>query len=396
VRIPFARLTLAALVLHSTPALAGEVVLDLEAALARASESPAAIAARGRAAAADGLRRGAGALSNPDVEVEAGPRFAGDTTVDVAVRVGQGLDLGRGARADAAAADASLARAEADATLAETRRAVADAFYGALHAERVVALERHGEELARAAASAAERRRRAGDITDLDVGLGRAALGRARAAVLAADGERIAALGELAVLLGLGADDRIVLRGELTAPAGGRGDVAARPDVRAAAAEEASARAELRVARRQGRPDLGLWLGYQREEDATIALAGLRVTLPVWQRGQGATAAARARLTSAATLAQSSRRTASRQAADAAAAAASAVAAVAAFEAEVLPALDESERLLARTADTGVIAVTDYLVVRRELLDGRREYLDRQLAAARAEVAARFAAGGLR
>jgi hypothetical protein len=38
--------------------------------------------------------------------------------------------------------------------------------------------------------------------------------------------------------------------------------------------------------------------------------------------------------------------------------------------------------------------VNDYLVARQELLDGRREYLERLLALARAAATVRFIAGG--
>jgi len=113
----------------------------------------------------------------------------------------------------------------------------------------------------------------------------------------------------------------------------------------------------------------------------------------VWERGQGPAAAARARAARAAEQHRALVRTASREVQDAAAAYASARQAVAIFEADVLPVLDDTERLLARTVDAGQLAVADYLVARRELLDGRREYLDRRLAAAKAEVAARAAGG---
>ena len=47
----------------------------------------------------------------------------------------------------------------------------------------------------------------------------------------------------------------------------------------------------------------------------------------------------------------------------------------------MLPALADSEKLLERSIETGQLAVNDYLVARQEILSGRREHLERQLAA---------------
>jgi cobalt-zinc-cadmium efflux system outer membrane protein len=392
VRSHLARLLAAALALHSLPAAAGDVVLDLEGALARASQSPSLIAARGRVAEAEAGRQVP--LTNPEVEVEAGPRYAADTTTDVSVQLGQTFELGRrGARVRVADAEVAQARAAVDATAREVRREVALAFYRALHAERVVELARHGEELAVRGADVAERRRRAGDITELDAGLGRAALGRARAAVRAAEAERAAAVGQLAQLLTLAPGDRVVLRGELGTAAPATGE---RADLRALAAEAAVARAELDLARTGARPDVGLWLGYSREEDADIVVGGLRLTLPILDRGQGAAAKARARAARAGAERAAAAQVVTRQVRDTADARDHARAAVAVFESDVLPLLDESERLLTRTVDAGQMAIGDYLVARRELLDGRAEHVYRLLELATAKVELDAAAGVLR
>ena len=59
---------------------------------------------------------------------------------------------------------------------------------------------------------------------------------------------------------------------------------------------------------------------------------------------------------------------------------------------ERLP-LADSEKLLERSVDTGQIAINDYLVARQEILNGRREHLERQLQLAKAAATARFVAG---
>ncbi|HEY0250991.1 MAG TPA: hypothetical protein VGC41_05665, partial [Kofleriaceae bacterium] len=84
---------------------------------------------------------------------------------------------------------------------------------------------------------------------------------------------------------------------------------------------------------------------------------------------------------------------ANRQIADAVAAQQAAERAVATFDREVAPVLDDSEKLLDKTFDAGQLAVSDYLFARQELLNGRREQLDRLLALAKASAAARYAMG---
>jgi outer membrane protein, heavy metal efflux system len=270
------------------------------------------------------------------------------------------------------------------------------AFVDALHAQRLVEQATHAAELAQRAADVANRRRAAGDITDLDVGLATAAAGRARSAVSAAEAELAEAVGRLAPLVGVGVEDTIVLRGELRPQSGltlADLEPAQRADVLALEAERALADAEKRLARADGKPDLGLWIGYQREEDANIVLGGIRFTLPLWERGQGGVAQARARSSRVAAEIAVTRRAASRQVRDAFAAYEHARAAVEIFEADVLPALDDTEQLLTRSVDAGTIAVSDYLLARQELLDGRRDYLELSRALARARVTAQLTAG---
>jgi len=396
---PFARLTVAALALHSSAAAAEPLEIDLPGALARAHRlAPDAIAAHGRIAEAD-----AGAIAadvaftaNPELEGGVGQRFTAGRPIDAEVRVEQDLELGRrDPRRRRARAEIARARGELAVELRALDLEVSLAFYDALHAEQELELTRRAAELAVRGASAADRRRQAGDITDLDANLARAALGRARSAVEAAGSDRAVALGKLAALIGAAPDDAIALRGtlgeatDLAAPA----SAADRADVRLLDLERDAATAARAEATALGRPGIGIWLGYQREATDSIVLAGLRISLPVWNRAQGETALASARARRAQATHDAVLRTAGRQIGDALAALAAARRSVAIFERDVVPSLDDSERLLERTLDAGQIAVTEYLFARQELLNGRREHLQRRLALARASAAARHAAG---
>jgi len=403
VRVHAARLIAAALTFYSVPAGADEVALDLDAVLARAARhAPDVVAASGRIREAEATRIGAAVrfTDNPEIEVEAGPRFGNETSADVSVQGGQTFALGgrRGARRAVAEAAVAHARAAARATALDVQLEAALAFFDALHARRVVEISKAAEELAKRAAEVAARRRSAGDITDLEAGLARAAAGRARAAVRAADTALAEAIGRLAELVGLAPDDTVVLEGDLRPTqavtlADLEPATVGRPDLRALEAEAQVARAESRLARANGRPALGLWIGYQREEDVNIVVGGIRLTWPVWDRGQGPRAEARARASRVAAEYEVTRRVASRQVRDAFTAYQHARDAVEVFEAEVLPLLDDSEALLGKSVDAGTIAVNDYLIARQELLDGRREYLDLLVALAKARVTAQLAAG---
>jgi cobalt-zinc-cadmium efflux system outer membrane protein len=403
--VPIARLAVAALLLHSAAASAGQLELDLAGSLARAHEAaPRAIAARGEVGVAEAAVTGANVafVDNPELEAGTGPRFTSARPIDADLRVEQNLEpWRRSPRRRLARAGVVHTRAEVDASLRELDLEVATAFYDALFAQRGAELAQHAEDFARRAAEAAVRRRKAGEITDLDANLARSALGRARSATQAAQSERASAITQLGPLIGAAPEDVIVLRGDLkpgALPELGalRATAAQRADLRVLDAERVVAGAERDQATASGRPQLALWASYQREDTDSIVLGGLRMTLPLWNRAQGDQAAAAARARRATDTHDAILRAANRQVVDALAAYTSAQQAVAVFETEVVPLLDDSEQLLQKTIDAGQIAVNDYLVARQEILDGRREYLERLRALARTATTVRFVAGAAR
>jgi len=401
-RVPIARLAVAVLLLPAVSAQGGPIEIDLPAALDRAHRlSPAAIAARAEVAVAQGAVTTAelAFTENPEVEAGLGPRMTTARPIEADVRIEQNLELGRrGPRRRLARAGVARAHAGVDAALRELDLEVASAFFEAMFAERSAELAQRSEDLARSAGEVAERRRKAGEITDLDANLARGALGRARAASQAARSERATALGRLGALVGAGPEDVLVLRGELRPPPlpdaqALRAQAASRPDVRVLDTERAVAAAETDQAQASALPQLSVWAGYLREDSDAIVLGGLRVTLPVWNRAPGDRQGAEAKQRRAIAVRDATVRAAERQVADAARAYALARDAVDAFEREVVPVLDDSEQLLQKSIDAGQIAVGDYLVARREILDGRREHLERLLALARAATMARFVTG---
>lgn len=397
-----AHLVCAALMLaFAHPVHAGPLTIDLPTAIARARErAPAAVAALARIGDARAQRVGAGVLftQNTEVQLGAGRRYGEPHTLAIQAQVSQQLEpTRRGARIRVADAGIDEAKALGEAELRELSFEVATTFYEARFADLQVELAQRNLDVSTRAAEAADRRRKAGDITDLDVNLAKIALGRARSALAAAQSERANAVGRLGAVIGAQPDDVITLVGDLRpAPLALdqlRATVPVRADVRAFEAEASVARAEGALANANGRPDVGLWFGYQLDERDNIVLGGLTFTLPLWNRAQGDKAAARAKLRRAEMERAAVVGAASRQLADAFDAYTRASEAVDVFDRDVVPTLADSETLLERSIQSGQIAINDYLVARQEILNGRREHLERQLQLAKAAAMARFVAG---
>jgi cobalt-zinc-cadmium efflux system outer membrane protein len=377
------------------------LTIDLPSAVARARErAPEAIMALARIGEARAQRVGAGVWfsTNTEVQVGAGARFGEVITPAIRGIATQRLEPGRRS-ARIAVADAEVERAKllTELDLRKLSFQVANVFYEARFAELTVELERRNLEIVTRATEAAVRRRKAGELTDLNVNLARIALGRARSEVAAAEAARINAIGDLAALIGARPEDVITLVGDLRpAPitlAGLRSAVPGRLDVRATEAETRVALAEERLARASGLPDFGVLFAYELDTDDSIVLGGVLLTLPFWNRAQGDKAAARARRNIAEREHAALVGAASREVVDAFDAYTRAREAVDVFEAEVLPPLADSELLLQRAVDSGQLAVNDYILAHIEILVAKHEHLERQLYLAKAAAAARFAAG---
>jgi len=169
-----------------------------------------------------------------------------------------------------------------------------------------------------------------------------------------------------------------------------------RPDIRALEAGIQEAEAQLRLGMSFSKPELGVGLRYAREEGDHIVLGGMTVTLPVFSKGQeqralGSARAARLRaeLDAARVRVQIEVRVAfdvyNRR-----------LAAIRVLEADALPRLDENEALTARSFEVGQLGLPDLLLIRREMLETRFQYLDAIFEAALARVDLDASAGVLR
>ncbi|HEX7777667.1 MAG TPA: TolC family protein [Vicinamibacterales bacterium] len=340
--------------------------------------------------------------ANPQIDVAIGNRNAPDTRfTDFELGLGQAFEPA--ARRDARIAGANAAIAQSSANIDEVTRSVlrsaAAAFYRAVHATDRIRLLNAASELASGVYTTADRRFKAGDIAVLDVNIAKASLARVRAEREGAEASKALALGELRQLLRLEVD--VGLDGTLSRPA--EADLTAalqaaadRPELRALEAGIQEAEAELRLGLSFSKPEYGVGVRYSREEGDQIVVGGMTLTLPMFSKGQEqrATGSARAaRLRAELDAARTRTQMEVRAAFDAYS---RRLTALRVLEADAIPGLDENEQLARRSFDVGQLGLPELLLLRREILETRFQYLDALLEAALARTDLDASAGILR
>jgi outer membrane protein, heavy metal efflux system len=388
-------------------AVYAQAPLTFEQALTIARErAPRVAVARARIDEARGRLAGAQVRfrDNPVIDASAGPRWLDTGTVtDYDVGISQTFELGnrRAARIEGAEAAISRDTAVSEASTRQVVREVAVAFVRALQAQTRIEVLRAAESVAAEAFAVADRRFRAGDIARLDLNVARGAVSRATSQTRVAEAERTAAIGELKALLAWrdavdpqpfgNLTDRIRDgRAVQLVPA------AERPEVRSLIAEAAEARADVRLGRAFKKPDLGFGMRAKRDEGNRAAVGVFSIALPFFNAGQeqvatGLARERRADLERSAVISEIDLRAgAARQTFELR------VAAAEPLERDVLPGLEENERLARRSFEVGELSLPELLVVRREFVDSRLQYVDALADAAIASIDWQMAAGVLR
>lgn len=330
--------------------------------------------------------------ANPEVDAAIGNRRGTETRfTDVELGLGQAFEPG--ARRSARIAGANAAIAQSSANIDEVTRTVlrlaASAYYRAQHANDRVTLLNATYELASSVYTVADRRYKAGDIAVLDVNIARASLARVRADREAAEALKGLALGEIRQLLGIEQD--IDVDGSLSLPAevdlnAALHAAAQRPELRALEAGGQEAEAEVRLGRSFSKPEYGLAMRYSREEGDHIVLGGVKVTLPMFSKGQEQAAVGSARAARLRTQLEATRARIRVEVRTAHEAYNHRLAAVRLLEAEAIPGLAENEILTTRSFEVGQLGLPELLLIRREILDTRSQYLDALLEAALARI----------
>ncbi len=358
---------------------------------------------------------------NPTLELGGGARFRdGERSPEVEVGLGQAFELGgqRGARVEAAKAGQEGAAAGAEDATRRTLHAVGAAFLRVRHAEERRRVASDAERLAADLRRVAQRRHEAGASGALDFELAALTLARVQTELRTVEAAREQALGELRRLLGLEAEAEVALRGALLdrqrytrmfskadrgQPTGARSALTEllaqapeRADLRALEAEAREAEAEARLGAAQRWPELGVRVGYAHEEEAHVIHGGLAVTLPVFDRGQGLEATARARAKAARVEREAVEAAIGAQVRSALARYQRLLDAVEHFEAEGLPRVERSEALARRTYEAGAMQLAELLTIRRELVGARLIHTDLLLRTALAGLELEAQVGALR
>ena len=381
--------------LYANPVAAQGRTMTLADVLTRAREqAPEIVSARLAVEEARGRLLGASIRlqSNPQIDAAVGNRSGPDMRfTDFELGLGQSFEPGarRSARMASANAAIALGAATVDEVTRTVLRSAAAAYYRALHANDRIRLLNAAFQLASSVYTTADRRFKAGDIAVLDVNIAKVSLARVRAEREEAEASKALALGELRQLLRLEVD--VNVDGTLTRPADADLTMALqnasqRPTLRTLEAGIQEAEAEVLLGQSFSKPEYGLGVRYSREERDHIVLGGMTITLPMFSKGQeqravGSARAARLRaeLDAARTRVQVEVRTAfdafNRR-----------VAALRVLEEDAIPGLDENEQLTTRSFEVGQLGLPELLLIRREILDTRFQYLDALLEAALARV----------
>jgi cobalt-zinc-cadmium efflux system outer membrane protein len=330
--------------------------------------------------------------ANPEIDVGLGNRQGtGSRFTDFQIGLGQSLEPGSRRSARIAGATAAIAQSSADVDeiVRIVLRSAAAAYYRAVYANQRIRVLNATQELAAGVHSVADRRFKAGDIAVLDVNIARASLARVRAEREAAEAVKTLALGALKQLLRL--DEDIAVEGELArSPETDLNTVLQaalqRPELRALEAGVQEAEADVRLGGTYSKPDYGFGVRYSREEGDQIVLGGLTVTLPLFSKGQELRAVGAARATRLRAELDASRARVRLEVRSAFEAYSRRLAAVRVLETEAIPGLDENETLTTRSFEVGQLGLPGLLLIRREILDTRSQYLDALLEAALARV----------
>lgn len=260
------------------------------------THNPELASARLELQAQQGAEAQAGARPNPELGV-----LLEDTrsaTRTSTMQLSQAIELGgkRAARQTAAAQTREQAAVMLEAKQAEVSAAVAAAFFDLLAAQEQLRLADASLELARGAATAADKRLQAGKVAPLEPAKARVAEAGARAELAQAKSQLLLARGRLAALWGQGPSTVTQVEGDATA-------LPRQPDEQRLAEQLPDApalrMARLDIARRQALaegerarrvPDLTVTLGAKRDAELgrTQAVIGFTVPLPLHDRNQGA------------------------------------------------------------------------------------------------------------
>jgi outer membrane protein, heavy metal efflux system len=371
--------------------------LSLDQALSAAFAQNPELAAVGREIGiAEGERRQAGLMPNPELswEVEDTRRNTSTTTVTLS----QALELGgkRGARIEVAEAGQAVASLELERQRNGLRADVIQAFHAALRAQTALELAQQSQALTERGLRVVEGRVKAGQSSPVEATRAQVQLAQAQAAERRARSERSVAWQALARLTGSAEtgfdhlDDASLSPGPAPRADVLLAKVEQTADWRLAAAQIARGEASVGSEKAKRIPDLTVSLGsqYSREDRERVNVVGLSMPLPLFDRNQGNVLAATRRADQARDLRNAVElrlRSDTRSALDQWA---TAMGEVQAYDRTILPSAQQAVDTATRGFEMGKFAFLDVLDAQRTLIEARGLYLDALASAtdARAQV----------
>jgi len=338
--------------------------------------------------------------SNPTVTATAGPRStAAGKTTDYSVQVLQQIEIGgkRGARIDAAEAALEATEAQVQALRADVAASVRESFGRALAAEQRVQLAAEAVAVSQQAVNAAEERFREGAAALLEVNTARVELGRVARDRGEAERRRAEAFADLHLLLGLDPLETVTLQREVASEEPVRGPaelvreaLANRGEVKASRRALDAAEAEARLASRERFPSPRIGASYSHEQESNTAIVQtvLSFDLPLFNRNKAARGVAAARVAQSETALEATDRRIRQEVLAAVARLQAAQSAADGYASDVVRAMQENMELVTESYRAGKIDFLQLLLIRRQTLEARREYIDvlEELNAARAQI----------
>ncbi|PZQ41865.1 MAG: TolC family protein [Pseudomonas putida] len=371
--------------------------LSLPEALATAFANNPQLAAAGREIGiADGERRQAGLMPNPELswEVEDTRRDTSTTTVTLS----QTLELGgkRGARIAVAGSGQVLAQLDLERQRNGLRADVVQAFHTALRMQAALELAQQSQALTERGLRVVQGRVTAGQSSPVEATRAQVQLAQAQAEVRRAETQQGVAYQALAQLTGSPVATFARVQATALSPGAAPAHQALLDKLeqtaewRMAAAQVERGEATLGSAGAQRIPDLTISIGsqYSREDRERVNVVGLSMPLPLFDRNQGNVLAAARRADQARDLRNAVELRLRTETASAVSQWRTAMQEVAAYDRTILPSAQQAVDNATRGFERGKFAFLDVLDAQRTLIEARGLYLQALATAsdARAQV----------
>ncbi|WP_176508966.1 MULTISPECIES: TolC family protein [Pseudomonas] len=391
------KIALLGLLLAATASAQAGPGMSLPEALSAAFANNPELAAAGREIGiAEGERRQAGLIPNPELawEMEDTRRATRTSTVTLS----QPLELGgkRGARVAVAGAGQAIAQLDLERQRNSLRADVVQAYHAALRAQTGVELARQSQALTERGLRVVQGRVTAGQSSPVEVTRAQVQLAQAEAEVRRAETQRTVAYQALARLTGSPLATFDTLSTTSLSPGAAPsadallGQLERTAEWRLAAAQVERGEASLGSEKALRIPNLTVSVGsqYSREDRERVNVVGLSMPLPLFDRNQGNVLAAARRADQARDLRNAVElrlRSETRSAVDQWR---TAMQEVQAYDHTILPSAQQAVDTATRGFEMGKFAFLDVLDAQRTLIDARGLYLEALAAAtdARAQV----------